>query len=85
MFCAFWVVVPCVVVEIYDVSEAVGASVIRATARTAPCYKLKDSHLYTRCRENLKSYLEIRLPPGMKHANTVSVCQCFYPNISSSN
>jgi hypothetical protein len=64
----FWVVAPCSLVEVNNVSEVLAASIIRAIAlmtsetlvnfyQTTQCYNPEDSHLRTHRRENLKSYL----------------------------
>jgi hypothetical protein len=66
----FWVVAPCSLVEVTDVSEVLAASIIRVMMEAAStselsvnCYQTtwrynpEDNHLHTHCLENLKSYL----------------------------
>jgi hypothetical protein len=68
----FWVVSLCSLEKFTDVSEVLSASIIRAMSameaastsetlgniyQTTRRYKPEDSHLYTRRRENLRSYL----------------------------
>jgi hypothetical protein len=65
----FWVVVPYSLIEVYEVSEVLAASIIRAmmeagsTSETSVNFyqttrrnNPQDSHLHTRRRENLKSH-----------------------------
>jgi hypothetical protein len=64
----FWDVAPCSLEKFTDVSEVINASIMRAistrtseksvnfyqtTRRNTP----EDGHLYTRCRENLKTHI----------------------------
>jgi hypothetical protein len=63
----FWVVASCSLVEVYDVSEVLAASIIALTMKTASTSETsvnfyqtrrrnnpEDNNLHTRCRENLK-------------------------------
>jgi hypothetical protein len=65
----FWVVAPCSLIEIYQRFRRIcclnhqvdGAACTSETSvnfyQTTRCYNPEDSHLHTRRRENLKSYL----------------------------
>jgi hypothetical protein len=73
----FWVVEPCSLVEVYNISEVLAASIIRAMSKdysetlvnfyqTTRRYNPEDSHLRTHRRENLGSYLNGRFAPNSK-------------------
>jgi hypothetical protein len=64
----FWVVAPCSLVQVYDVSGILVVSIIKAMMeaantsetsvnfyQTTECNNPEDSHLHTRRHENLKS------------------------------
>jgi hypothetical protein len=65
-----WVLAPCSLVEVTNVSEVLAAFIIRAMMeatgtsemsvnfyQTTWHYNPEDNHLHSRCCENLKSYL----------------------------
>jgi hypothetical protein len=62
----FWVVAPCSLVEVYQVSLMMEAARTSETladfCQTTRRYNPEDSHLRTHHRENLKSY-EVKVVP----------------------
>jgi hypothetical protein len=67
----FWVVTPCSLVEVSIIRAALIMEAAKTSETVNVCHTTRrnnpeDSHLHTRCRENLKSYKKIQLCPFVK-------------------